>query len=90
MIDGAEVIDVRGMSYLPFFNKWCWIEDTSVNFALRAIKPERSPEVMSDTQTDAETWQINVYNISTQSKLFSKKLKHACLFFIVVVLFFKV
>ena len=55
LIDGAEVIDVRGMSYLPFFNKWCWIEDTSVNFALRAIKPDRSPEVTTDTQTNTET-----------------------------------
>lgn len=56
LIDGAEVIDVRGMSYLPFFNKWCWIEDTSVNFALRAIKPEEmSPEVTSDTETNTET-----------------------------------
>lgn len=54
--NGAEVIDVRGMSYLPFFNKWCWIEDTSVNFALRAIKPEgMSPEVTSDTHTNTET-----------------------------------
>lgn len=56
LIDGAEVIDVRGMSYLPFFNKWCWIEDTSVNFALRAIKPdEMSPEVTLDTETNTET-----------------------------------
>ena len=55
LIDGAEVIDVRGMSYLPFFNKWCWIEDTRVNFALRAVKPDRSPEVTSDTQTNTET-----------------------------------
>ena len=55
LIDGAQVIDVRGMSYLPFFNKWCWIEDTSVNFALRAIKPDRSPEVTTDTQTNTET-----------------------------------
>ena len=43
------------MFYLPIFNKWCWIEDTSVNFALNAIKPNISvtpPEVTLDTQTN--------------------------------------
>jgi len=40
------------MFYLPVFNKWCWIEDTSVNFALRAIKPEIDwPEMPPETQT---------------------------------------
>lgn len=38
--NGSEVVEVKGMSYLPIFNKWCWIEDTSVNYALRAIKNE--------------------------------------------------
>lgn len=52
---GLEVTEVKGMFYLPVFNKWCWIEDTSVNFALNAIKPNISvtpPEVTLDTQTN--------------------------------------
>jgi len=49
---GSEVMDVKGMFYLPVFNKWCWIEDTSVNFALRAIKPEIGwSELPPKTQT---------------------------------------
>ena len=60
LVDGLEVTEVKGMFYLPIFNKWCWIEDTSVNFALNAIKPNISvtpPEVTLDTQTnDTNTW----------------------------------
>ena len=55
LVDGLEVTEVKGMFYLPIFNKWCWIEDTSVNFALNAIKPNISvtpPEVTLDTQTN--------------------------------------
>merc|ERR1719427_2288847 len=29
---------VNGMTYIPVFNKWLWIPDKSVNFALHAIK----------------------------------------------------
>jgi len=29
---------VNGMTYIPVFNKWMWIPDKSVNFALHAIK----------------------------------------------------
>lgn len=55
--NGSEVIEVKGMSYLPVFNKWCWIADTSVNYALRAIKPERTiisnaPPEMQTRETD--------------------------------------
>ena len=50
-IDGLEVGDVKGMFYLPIFNKWCWITDTSVNFALSALKPE-IPEMVPEKQTN--------------------------------------
>ena len=54
--DGSEVVEVKGMSYLPIFNKWCWNEDTSVNYALRAIKNEttfsNSPPKEQTTRTD--------------------------------------
>lgn len=53
-LDGPEVVDVKGMFYLPIFNKWCWIEDTSVNYALSAIKAETAFSNMSpETQTTA-------------------------------------
>ena len=29
---------VHGMFYIPFVNKWHWIPDTSVNYAVHAIK----------------------------------------------------
>ena len=29
---------VHGMFYIPFFNRWSWIPDTGVNYALHAVK----------------------------------------------------
>ena len=29
---------LHGMFYFPFFDKWTWIPDTSVNYALHAVK----------------------------------------------------
>ena len=29
---------VHGMFYIPFINKWTWVPDTSVNYAVHAIK----------------------------------------------------
>jgi len=29
---------VHGMLYVPFINKWTWIPDTSVNYAIHAVK----------------------------------------------------
>jgi len=34
---------VHGMFYLPFVNKWSWIPDTSVNYAVHAVKVLRHP-----------------------------------------------
>ena len=39
------------MFFMPVFNKWCWIEDTSVNFALSAIKPEQTSPGMTSEET---------------------------------------
>lgn len=61
--DGAEVMDVKGMLFMPVFNKWCWIEDTSVNFALSAMKPEQIfPETTSEENpsNESETWLLIV------------------------------
>jgi len=40
MIDatGCDVRAVHGMFYVPGLNKWSWFPDTSVNYALHAIK----------------------------------------------------
>ncbi|XP_058967172.2 ubiquinone biosynthesis O-methyltransferase [Pocillopora verrucosa] len=54
--NGAEVMDVKGMFFMPVFNKWCWIEDTSVNFALSAMKPEQIfPETTSEENPSNES-----------------------------------
>ena len=29
---------VHGMFYIPFINKWTWVPDTSVNYAVHTIK----------------------------------------------------
>ena len=29
---------VHGMFYIPFLNRWSWIPDTAVNYALHAVK----------------------------------------------------
>lgn len=51
--DGSEIMDVKGMFFMPVFNKWCWIEDTSVNFALCAMKPEQTfPERLEERPTN--------------------------------------
>jgi len=31
---GCQVRQLQGMTYNPITNKWCWIKDTSVNYAL--------------------------------------------------------
>lgn len=60
------------MFYLPIFNKWCWIEDTSVNFALKAIKPNISvtpPGVTLDTQTnETNTIDYSTFNIGKETE----------------------
>lgn len=51
--NGSEIMDVKGMFFMPVFNKWCWIEDTSVNFALCAMKPEQTfPETSEERPTN--------------------------------------
>ena len=35
---GASVRLIHGMFYIPGLNKWTWFPDTSVNYALHAIK----------------------------------------------------
>ena len=29
---------VHGMLYIPFANKWIWVPDTSINYAVHAVK----------------------------------------------------
>lgn len=36
--DGCTVRSVQGMFYIPGINKWSWFPDSSVNYALHAIK----------------------------------------------------
>ena len=35
---GCQTRLVHGMAYNPLANSWCWIGDTSVNYALHAVK----------------------------------------------------
>ena len=35
---GCETRLVHGMFYWPGFNKWTWVEQTSVNYAIHAVK----------------------------------------------------
>jgi len=37
-ISGCNVRSVQGMFYIPGVNKWTWFPDSSVNYALHAIK----------------------------------------------------
>jgi len=37
---GCQTRLVHGMTYLPVFNKWSWVSDLSVNYALHAVKKE--------------------------------------------------
>lgn len=37
--NGCTVHLVHGMMYNPFLNRWSWIRDCSINYALHAIKP---------------------------------------------------
>jgi len=41
---------VHGMFYLPFVNKWNWIPDTSVNYAVHAVKVLRHQPPPTDTK----------------------------------------
>ncbi|XP_071750138.1 ubiquinone biosynthesis O-methyltransferase, mitochondrial [Lepeophtheirus salmonis] len=41
---GLRVQSVQGMMYIPYWNKWRWISDTSINYGIHAIK-ESSSEV---------------------------------------------
>eukprot|EP00096_Caligus_rogercresseyi_P012724 TRINITY_DN5429_c0_g1_i1.p1 TRINITY_DN5429_c0_g1~~TRINITY_DN5429_c0_g1_i1.p1 ORF type:complete len:245 (-),score=70.16 TRINITY_DN5429_c0_g1_i1:95-829(-) len=35
---GLRVISVNGLTYIPYWDKWMWIPDTSVNYGIHAIK----------------------------------------------------
>jgi len=35
---GCQTRLLHGMLYTPVVNKWCWVADTSVNYALHAVK----------------------------------------------------
>ena len=37
-VDGCNVRSIHGMFYVPGLNKWSWFPDSSVNYALHAIK----------------------------------------------------
>jgi len=38
---GCQTRLVNGMMYLPVFNKWSWVSDFSVNYALHAVKKQK-------------------------------------------------
>jgi len=37
---GCQARLLHGMLYTPVVNKWCWVADTSVNYALHAVKKQ--------------------------------------------------
>ena len=40
-VSGSKVRSVHGMFYVPGVNTWTWFPDSSVNYAIHAIKPKR-------------------------------------------------
>ena len=40
-VSGSKVRSVHGMFYIPGVNTWTWFPDSSVNYAIHAIKPKR-------------------------------------------------
>ncbi len=40
--DGVDTRLIHGMTMNPVTLKWCWINNTSVNYALHAVKPNSS------------------------------------------------
>lgn len=52
-VDDMIVKLLHGMCYNPVINKWSWISDTSVNYALHAVKPlhtEQSQDTVEQTE----------------------------------------
>jgi len=42
---GCQLRQLQGMTYNPITNKWCWIKDTSVNYALHVTKVRELTDV---------------------------------------------
>lgn len=40
--NGLTTSLIHGMIYNPLTNRWTWIQDTSINYALHAVKAEHS------------------------------------------------
>jgi len=47
---------VHGMFYIPFINKWTWVPDTSVNYAVHAIKVISDQKSTEGGETDGCDW----------------------------------
>ncbi|XP_018420427.1 PREDICTED: ubiquinone biosynthesis O-methyltransferase, mitochondrial-like [Nanorana parkeri] len=51
--NGFVVDTLRGMLYNPFMGSWSWFEDTSINYAVHALKNVRQ-EQTSDIDIEKE------------------------------------
>ncbi|KAK9498870.1 hypothetical protein O3M35_003425 [Rhynocoris fuscipes] len=35
---GCKIVQINGMMYIPYRNTWCWVPQTTVNYAVHAVK----------------------------------------------------